>query len=129
MVYFGVISFRKPKSISTGQLVLLMISFPVIIVILFVVSCVITKYVACPMLLNAKPLCGGGLNVGMLLIVFFTFFVIFFFIFITTIVKRFSNPDNLKNLSQYQESKNEILQIVKDSNPNITDEELERITK
>lgn len=129
MVYFGIIPFRRPKSISTGQLILLMAAFPVILAILFVIAYVLTKYVVCPMLLNTNSLCGGYYNIGMLLIIFFTFFIISFFIFITVVVKRFSSPSNLKNLSQFQESKNKILQMVKDSNPNITDEELERITK
>ena len=129
MVYFGIIPFRKPKSISTGQLVLLMISFPIILAILFAFAYFLSKYIVCPMLLNTSSLCGGAYNVGMLLIIFFVFFIIAFIIFFSTIIKRFSSSDNLKNLSQYQDAKNKMMQMVKDSNPNITDEELERITK
>ncbi|MEI6810479.1 MAG: hypothetical protein WCK60_00310 [Candidatus Nomurabacteria bacterium] len=129
MVYYGRIPFRRPKSISTGQLVLLMTAFPFILAVLFVVARALTKYVVCPALINTSSLCGGYYNVGMLLIIFFTFLIISFLIFIIIVVKRFSSRNNLKNLSQFQESKNKILQMVKDSNPNITDEELDRIMK
>ncbi len=106
-----------------------MLSLPLAIFGILALSYFLAKFVACPIFFNTSFLCEGPVNVGMWLIIFFVIFIISFITVITIIVNRFSSRDNLKNLSAFGTSKNKILQMVKDSNPNITDEELERIIK
>lgn len=115
MPYYGIIPLRKPKSISTGKLILLMLSVPLGLVVLFILAYVLSNFILCPMMLGAKPLCGGALNVGMLLITFFALFIPAFIIFIFILVKRFSSPANLTNLPQYEKANEAMLQMIQDA--------------